>query len=277
MDEDNPTIDDIRVNMELRKLDQTIQFARLRCLSPEEIIDRIAEREEGDDANAYVYRLSEVRLADDQIECLVDAMNRLARRSENAPSKLKARLDRTILRLVRLLPSDLANHFTEPFLDHPRKARREWVYSALREKHISQPVTVKLLEVFQKTGDQEALQLIARNPERVSEGWADFLLENLDEEYWRARVLEALLLHDRETALLLSHLYPIEFAHAVGRTEDQSLLDPLCELFDQNRDDLEFLSIYAYALGKIGGEGQLQSLEEFVASTRDHISDKSRR
>ncbi len=274
MDEDTPTIDDFKTQMKLGKLNRTIQYARLRCLSPDEITDRIAKLDEGDDVNDYVHRLSEIGLADSELERLVDAMNGLAQRSENAPSKLKAKLDRTLLRLVRLLPSNLANRFAEPFVDHRRKARRQWAYSELREKHISQTIAVKLLKVFHETGDQEALQLIARNPERVPEIGADVLLENLDEEYWRTRVVEALLLHDRQTALSFSHQYPFEFAHAAGRIEDTSLLSPLCELFEHNRDDLEFISIYAYALGKLRGKDQLQSLEEFIASTYNNVREK---
>lgn len=271
MDEDKPTIDDFTTRMKLGELDRTIQYAHLRCLSPDEIIDRIAKLDEGDDANDYVHRLSEMELADSELERLVDAMDSLAQRSENAFSKLKGKLDRTLLRLVRLLPSDLANRFAMPFVDHPRKARRQWAYSALRKKQISQAIAVKLLKVFHETGDQEALHLIARNPEHVPEIGADVLLENLDDEYWRARVVEALLLHDRQSALSLSRQYPFEFAHAAGRVEDTSLLGSLCELLDDNRDSLEFLSIYAYALGKLRGKDQLESLEEFIASRYNDV------
>lgn len=278
MDEYKPTIEDFRTRTQLGKLDRAIQRALLRCLSPDEITERIAKLDEGDDANDYVRRLSEMELPDSEWDRLVDAMDSLAQRSEDVPSRLKAKLDRTLLRLVRLLVRlrqiDLANHFAEPFVDHRRKARREWAYAALRKKQISQSIAVKLLKVFHQTGDQEALQLIVRNPERVPEIGADVLMENLDEEYWRARVVAALLLHDRQSALSLSHQYPFEFAHAVGRVEDTSLLSSLSDLLDDNQDDLEFLSIYAYALGKLRAKDQLESLEEFLASTYDDVRDK---
>jgi hypothetical protein len=274
MDNDKTIIDDFVTQMKLGELDRTIRYARLRCLSLDEIVDRIARLDEGDSKTDYVHRLSEMELTDSELERLVDAMDLLAQRSENAPSKLKLKLDRTLLRLVRLLPSDLANRFAEPFVDHRRKARRRWAYAALRQKQISQAIAAKLLKVFHETGDQDALQLIARNPERVPEIGAEVLMESLDEEYWRARVVEALLLHDRQSALSLCDQYPFEFAHAAGRVEDTSLLDPLCELLDDNRDDLEFLSIYAYALGKLRGKDELESLEEYIASAYDDIRDK---
>lgn len=260
--------------MKLDELARTIQYARIRCLSVNEITDRISKLDEGDDANDYVHRLSEMQLTDSEMEQLVDVMHALAHRSESAHSKLKARLDRTLLRLVRLLPSDHANRFAEPFVNHRRKARRQWAYSALREKQISQSIAVKLLKVFHETGDQEALQLIARNAERVPEIGADVLLENLEDEYWRARVLEALLIHDRQIALALADRYPFEFAHAAGRVEDTTLLSPLCDLFECNQHDVEFLSIYAYALGKLKGQDQLRTLEEFLATAYNDFRDK---
>ena len=149
MDEDKPTIDDFRTHTKLRELDRTIQYARLRFLSPDDITDRIARLDEDDDPNDYVDRLSKMNLDDSELERLVDVMDSLAQRSENTPSKLKVKLDRTLLRLVRLLVRlrhiDLANRFAEPFVDHRRKARREWAYAALRKKQISQSIAVKLL------------------------------------------------------------------------------------------------------------------------------------
>jgi hypothetical protein len=132
-----------------------------------------------------------------------------------------------LLRLVRALPSELAVRFAEPYVDHPRKGRRQWAYVALREKHISPEVARKCADSFRRTGDQEALMLIARNPECVLEVGPEFLLSNLNEKYWRARVLEALIGHDRTAALFWSRKYPLEFAHALGRTCDRSLLEPL--------------------------------------------------
>lgn len=58
MDGGKPTIDDIKTHMKLGELDRTIQYARLRCLSADEIADRIAKLDEGDDVNDYVHRLS---------------------------------------------------------------------------------------------------------------------------------------------------------------------------------------------------------------------------
>ncbi len=71
--------------------------------------------------------------------------------------------------------------------------------------------------------------------------------------------------YDRPTALLIAKRYPFEFAHAVGRSGDDSLVSYLTDLFPANQDDMEFISIYAFALGKLGAIAELESLECFIA------------
>jgi hypothetical protein len=131
------------------------------------------------DSIDYIKRLQECRLSDSDFQYLADAMNALATRSEKANSCLKIKIDRVILRCVRLLPSDLAAHFVEPYINHRRKTRREWAYTALREKKISAATAVTLRETFRERGDENALRLIARNPERVTEIGTDFLMTNI--------------------------------------------------------------------------------------------------
>jgi len=264
MDPTNPHMGDFDRERVLRELDRTIQYARLRCLPASEIIDRISNVCEEDDLGDHIARLSEMQLAQADLDYLVVSMKRLAGRAEESSSRLKLRIDRVLTRLVRLLPSELAVYFAEPYVNHRRKTRRQWAYKALREKQISGAIAVKLSQSFQETGDQDALQLIARNPTYVPNIGADFLLKNLKERYWRARVVEALIVYDRPAALSLSQEYPFEFAHAVGRNGDKTLLGPLSALFEGNSEDAEFLSIYAYALGKLGGKSELESLELFI-------------
>lgn len=247
-----------------RELDRTIRYARIRCLAPSEIIERVCDLNEAENLGDYIGRLLELELGRKEFERLGQNMEELASRVESLPSKLKVKVDRTLLRLVRLLPSDLASAFAEPYVDHPRKARREWAYSALREKKISSAIAEKLVETFRKTGDQKALELIARNPEHVAPVGVAFLLENIREEYWRSRVLESALKHDRSVAIALSESYPFEFAHAVGRSGDSTLASLLRPLFEANAKDQKFLAIYAYALGKIGAREDLDSLDRIV-------------
>jgi hypothetical protein len=73
-----------------------------------------------------------------------------------------------------------------------------------------------------------------------------------------------LLVYQRPAALALASRYPFEFAHAAGRAGDKSLRGPLRVLLSANSNDLEFLSICAYALGKIGAKAELKSLKKFI-------------
>jgi hypothetical protein len=260
----DPRLQEIAVEMALPELRRTIRYARLRCLSPSDVIARFADFAHEDDLSQYIARLLELKLTASELQLLVTVMEQLASQSEKSRSRTKLRIDRVLLRLVRALPSDLAVRFAEPYLDHPRKGRRRWAYIALREKRISEGVAAKCADSFRRTADQEALILIARNPERVVLVGAEFLLKNLDDKYWRARVLEALIVHNRASALSWSRQYPFEFAHAVGRTGDASLVGALGSLFEANSNDLEFVSIYAYALGKVGAAAELDALDKFV-------------
>ncbi len=258
---------DYERQIHLSELQRTIEYAGLRCLSPTEIISKISDIDPKDDRTNYVARLLELKLNASELRLLERAMTKLARRSEEAPPTLKRRLDRVVLRLVRMLPPELAAHFAEPYLDHRSKTRRVWAYSALRSKQIPRGMAEKLVNVFRRTGDQEALELIARNAERVPDTDPEFLLANIGERYWRGRVIEALLFHQRPAALALASRYPFEFAHATGRTGEKALRGPLRELLRANSGDLEFLSIYAYALGKIGAKGELRGLKKFISQT----------
>ena len=265
MDDDESNIESFKTEIFLDKLGRTVRYAKLRCLSPTEIFDRIAGLDLDPEVTDYVYRISELRLTGSNLEHLLGAMKNLANRSESSSSKVRAKIDRILLRLVRLLPSDIGNNFAEPFVDHRLKSRRRWAYSSLRQKPISKIIAVKLANVFKQHGDQDALKLIARNPKRVTDVGGEFLLANINEEYWRARVVEALLDYDRPTALLIAKRYPFEFAHAVGSSGDDSLVSYLTDLFPANQDDMEFISIYAFALGKLGAIAELEALECFIA------------
>lgn len=265
MDDDESNIESFKTEIFLDKLGRTVRYAKLGCLSPTEIFDRIAGLDLDPEVTDYVYRISELRLTGSNLEHLLGAMKNLANRSESSSSKVRAKIDRILLRLVRLLPTDIGNNFAEPFVDHRLKSRRRWAYSSLRQKPISKIIAVKLANVFKQHGDQDALKLIARNPKRVTDIGGEFLLANINEEYWRARVVEALLDYDRPTALLIAKRYPFEFDHAVGRSGDDSLVSYLTDLFPANQDDMEFISIYAFALGKLGAIAELESLECFIA------------
>jgi hypothetical protein len=270
MDETQLTGDKIKIIVAVEQLYGTIAYALRRCMTIAELIERLIEFDENIDT-ADVDRLCRMDLSTSDHECITQAIWQLARRGQTATAKLRARIDRTILRLLRLIPAEMAQPIAEQYLGHRLKGRRKWAYSTLRDLPLSEELAHTLANVYRARGDQEALQLIARNPSQVATAGSDFLLENLDDEYWRARVVEGVLLHNRKSGLELAAYYPFEFAHAVGRLEDPSLLEPLCALLHDNCNDPEFLSIYAYALGKLKAKFELRALRAFVDEHYAHI------
>jgi hypothetical protein len=134
----------------------------------------------------------------------------------------------------------------------------------MRGRELAPNLLPDLVDIFDQRKDQEALQLIARNPPLVIELDPDFLLSNLSDQYWRARAIEALLRGDRDAGLRVADEYPIEFAHAVGRLRDRSLLKPLSALFEHNATSISFLSIYSYALGRMGALAELEHVSQYA-------------
>lgn len=120
----------------LCQLHRTIKYADVRCASSAEVIRKVLDTTDDDERSAYISRLLELKLKWQELKLLQRAATTLARRSEKAPTALKTRLDRTLLRIVRMLPPNLATSFAEPYICHTRKARREWAYSALRNKRV---------------------------------------------------------------------------------------------------------------------------------------------
>lgn len=266
MSDAKPAIDDINRAVAVQELRETIRYAFYRCLSVPAIVERLLSNEHEVDTTC-VHRLAEMNLSDADHMALLEAVRLLAARGEARPSRQRAKIDRTVLRILRLLPTEMSAPFSKQFFSHRLKDRRKWAYSEFRDVPLSNELAETLASTYRDRGDQEALHLIARNPACVVAVGADFLLDNLTEEYWRARVIEGVLAEDRPTGLLLAHRHPVEFAHAVGRLGDPSLLDQLCRLLHANRTNIAFLSIYAYALGKLMAVDQLNALSELVDST----------
>lgn len=216
---------------------------------------------------AYAYRLGELGLSHSEFEYLAQRMLELAQETENAPPQRRLVVDKSLLRLVRLLPKELAVRFVAPYLDHPRKTRRKWAYAALRDMSISELDAARLAEVYRKTGDEDLVTFILKTRDCVRLLGADFLLRQFDaegEDYRRGRVLQALLLYDRAAALAISRKLPWEFVYAAGRSEDSTLVPAVRSLFKANAHNGTFLAIYAWALGKLGARKELASFERFV-------------
>jgi hypothetical protein len=121
-----------------------------------------------------------------------------------------------------------------------------------------------LVERFREVADQGALELVVRSPDVLEKVDVAYVLESLQEEYWRARAIEVLLLSSIEMAIHLGSKYPFDLAHAIGRSRNPLSLRILRDLAARHLEDLEFASICAWAFGQLGAGDELSSLAEAV-------------
>lgn len=249
--------------MSLQELMRTIEFAKLRCLDFDCLVERLLESRNSINTSV-VNRLKEMSLSELEYKELVESCEELSERGRTGHASFREKVDRTINRILRILPNDMSYPFAISYLNDRLKRRRAWAYSAMRGKELAPNLLPELVDIFDQRKDQEALQLIARNPSLVIELDPDFLLSNLCDQYWRARTIEALLRGDRNAGLRVADEYPIEFAHAVGRLRDQSLLKPLTALLEHNATSIPFLSIYSYALGRMGALAELEHVSQYA-------------
>ena len=249
--------------MTLQELTRTIEFAKLRFLDFDCLVERLLESRNNIDTSV-VNRLKEMSLSELEYKTLVESCEVLSERGRTGQASVREKVDRTINRILRILPNEMSYPFAISYLNDRLKRRRAWAYSAMRGKELAPNLLPELVDIFDKRKDQEALQLIARNPSLVIELDPGFLLSNLCDQYWRARTIEALLRGDRDAGLRVADEYPIEFAHAVGRLRDRSLLKPLTALLDNNATSIPFLSLYSYALGRMGALAELEHVSQYA-------------
>ena len=249
--------------MSLQELTRTIEFAKLRCLDFDCLVERLLDSSNNIDTSV-VNRLKEMSLSELEYKKLVESCEELSERARSGQASYREKVDRTINRILRILPNDISYPFAISYLNNRLKRRRAWAYSAMRGKELAPNLLPELVDIFDQRKDQEALQLIARNPPLVIELDPGFLLSNLFDQYWRARTIEALLRGNRDAGLRVADEYPIEFAHAVGRLRDRSLLKPLTALLEHNATSIPFLSIYSYALGRMGALAELEHVSQYA-------------
>lgn len=127
---------------------RTIQMARMRCLSIEEIIERVPMLWNDANRDELMWRLTEIDFSPPQLKGLVAAMQQLAVEGERIKSRERVMVDRLLRRLLRLLPAEYASIIAETVLDHPRKSRRAVAYSGLRKTGVSVALANKLLGRF---------------------------------------------------------------------------------------------------------------------------------
>lgn len=261
---DNLVVVEAHRRMMLDKIDQTIRMAEVRCLPFDVLLKRIEHLWDCEAAGEVVYRACSEPFSHNQMLALAESARRLADAIDDLPSSLKAKSDRAVKRILSRMSAEIASPIVVPWLDHDRKLRREIAYRVLRDTGLSAEFGPRLLDIFGRSGDQECLKLLARNPAALAAVNFQTVLEKIEEEYWRMRVVQSVLLIEPERGRSLSARNPHEFVWAVGRLKDASLLPDLRRLLEVHASDLNFISIYAWCLGQLGATEDLAELRNLV-------------
>jgi hypothetical protein len=148
-------------------------------------------------------------------------------------------------------------------------------YKILRRTQIPVTLLNDLFVLYETTGDEQLLHLIARNRHLVAAANERYLLAEIITPYWQMRVIEALLVDAPSRAIALASEYPARFVYAVGRLEAAEHLPLLRQLFADNRADTRFLGIYAWSLGKVGDGPALSEIREAILELRNQLDESA--
>ena len=248
----------------LEAINRTIKMSEICCVTFDNLLARIERLWDDPDAGQIVYRVCNETLSENQCYALAESIRRLANAVDLLPSVQKASPDRAIKRMLVSMPAEIAVSVAEQWLEHKRKFRREIAYRLLRECDLTAASGARLLDVFSRTRDQECLRLLARSPAAIENMDIQPILENMDDYYWRMRLVQAALISNKTHAMALADSYPYEVLHSIGRLRDATVLPKLADLFATHSHDLQFVSLYAWVLGQLGAYTELLTLKAHV-------------
>ncbi len=198
-----------------------------------------------------------------EAEELAREVDSLATATEKLKSLDRSRADRRLIRLARALPRHQLFEHARRDLGHKRKLRRMGAYKALREVGVTKELAPKLVSLYETTHDQEPLELLARSPDAVQAVDVSWLISHIDEQYWRMRVIEALMLKEDERAMQFRTSHPHEFVHAAGRAGGKGFAPLLRELAHSHQSDWELLGLITWAFGAFGDRGGVAEMRRF--------------
>ena len=250
--------------LDLQQLATTLTLAEIRCLSWDELRPRLRSIWRDPQADEIILRVHEIELSERQAAELATEVSYLSLIAESLHERDRYRLDRRLIRLARALPQSLLYDCALADLGHRRKLRRVGAYKVLREVGISGELAPRMVSCYREIHDQNLLHLIARSPNAVRAVDVDWLLSELDEQYWRMRVIEGLIRTGDERTPRLLDSHPREFVHAVGRTQAAKHTDSIRALIRLQPSDWELLSLAAWAMGRLGDRAGLAEVRELL-------------
>lgn len=256
----------------LEKLGDSLRMAEIRCLSSEVILSMIPSLWNAPEQELIYRRILEINFSNQDIKKIVAMLTELDKKADQAKGKVKRTIDRSIMKISDVLNGTEARSYFINELKHSRKHRRNKAYKALRRIGIGSELSKILFDQFQNNRDQEALELIARDKEAIQAVNIDILLDNIESEYWRMRVVESIIEQPVSEKMLLGVLkrYPWELIYAVGRTKQIKYLKHVKKVVNQHKSDLKILGIAAWTYGQLQARSELTKIRELYESERSN-------
>ncbi len=255
----------IRANWVVEEVRRTISLATVRCLPFDGLIARLKEVLTDSQASEVILAVMEAPRSHEQDVHLAAAVRELIETAGKAHSKDRDWLDRQIGRILPSLPPELSLPLARELLSDYRKGRRTAGFRALRQIKLNDEMYAFVLRRLGETGDDRFAKTLLSYPLQPELVDPEVLLRAFaDDQYWRMRVIEAVLRIECARGVPLARSWPVEFVWAAGRIGDERLLPEISRCLDLSNDKLALLGIVAWAYGKLRAYEDLIALQPLL-------------
>lgn len=255
---------------------KTLALAKVRCLPFKEKLRRLKKGLDEEHFDELAFAVGEAELSKRQNAELATMVANLAKRSVHLRSSERARLDRRVGKLLRILPFDLARPIVLELLSEPLKQRRQIALKGIRSEAMDDHFVQFLWKRFRETGDDALLKVILVRPIPIDALDPRRLIDSLDEDYWKMRVIEATLKADRNRGVEFADSHPLQFIWACGRLKDRRMTSSVVDCLSSVPDKVGLIDIAAWALGKLGAAGELTKLEALLNQLSEQFAVEDR-
>ena len=180
----------------------------------------------------------------------------LLEKEPSTPSRKRRVLDDTICRLIMHLSPEEQLGLVSEFIKGSRASRRN-VALQIIAKHFVPDHKNMLLDHFRRYRKQQALKILTRVDTDITE-ITGYLLQNLEDQYEKARVFEKLIAQNYDLASTLAPTFPLAFVWGAGRAKCTKALPTILNILDSTHEKDKGLVIWA--LGKLQAKQELHRL-----------------
>ena len=271
--------DRIRAQMAIEDARNTINMAKFRCMSFDQLLDNLYDLISSGESPAAIYAISEIDRTREQNQALALSLQALFRKVDCTKGVNKERLDRQIGRLLRILPTDLSQPIALNCISHSRKSRRTAGLRCLDLNTLDDETSRYLVDCFDRTSDNRIAKSLLKHPLQLRTIEPTRLIAVFEsDQYWQMRVVEATLRADQSIGLSFADTHPAAFVWAAGRLGEAQFLPTITHCFDVTNDKLSLIGIVAWAYGKLGAISELRNLRDVLdelEATHSYSADKS--